>query len=158
MKFVLSQIPMPPSSNRQYWATAFMIAGKPTGRLAPSTELKQYVRDFAAWAERNSVLLAKAKKFIRDEILLKDLMLQVDTYACFPGTSLWTQKGMPKKMDATNRLKALHDCLSEVLAVDDSWFWGGHVEKIETRKEPYAFVVLKPFKPRAVADLNKETL
>lgn len=159
MKFTISNIPMPPSSNHQYFATAFMKDGRPFGKIAPSRELKTYVADFAAWAKREEVLLAKARKFIREEILLKDKMLKVDTYACFPGTSLWTLKSQAKKMDGTNRIKALHDCLAEVLQVDDSWFWQGSFEKLESRKpDPWCFVTIKPWEPRGVQSIDPETL
>lgn len=158
-KFVISGLPMPPSSNHQYAAMAIRGQGGAWfGKIRPTRELEQYVSLFAKWTLGHNVLMAKAKKFVRDECLMKGLMVQCDTYVAFPGTSLWTQKGMPKKMDASNRLKAMHDCLAETLQIDDSYFWSGYVEKLETRKDPWVFVVLKPFAPRAVADINQETL
>ena len=35
-----------------------------------------------------------------------------------------TQKGLPKRNDVSNRIKALHDQLSQLLGIDDCWFWG----------------------------------
>lgn len=159
MKFTLSDLPMPPSSNHQYFVTSFIKDGRPFGKLAPSRELKDFENRFGEWRLKNNVLVAKARKFVREEILLKDLMIQIDTYFCFPGTALWTQKGMPKKMDASNRIKALHDCIADALEIDDSWFWEGRFEKIETnRAEPWCFVVLKPWKTRSVGQIKEEEL
>lgn len=166
MKFTLSQIPMPPSSNHQYAAMAVRGGHSAKngerlwfGKLRPTRELEDYVKAVAAWAKTNEVAVAKAKSFIRNEILLKGQMVRIDTYACFHGTNLWTQKGLAKRMDGSNRIKALHDCLAEILQVDDSHFWSGSFEKLETEKgEPWVFVVLKPWAPRSVRDIDKETL
>lgn len=122
-------------------------------KLAPSRELDAYVKAFGNWALVNNVAVAKAKKFIRDDILMKGKMIGVDAFCCFPGTSLWTQKGLPKRMDASNRIKALHDCLAETLTVDDSSFWDVRAVKMETsRPEPWVFVELYPVSTISVRD------
>lgn len=154
MRFTLSNIPMPPSSNAQYAAMAVRgKEGRTFGKIRPTRELENYVKDFGNWALANNVALAKAKKFIRDEILMKGKMLGVDTFTCFPGTSLWTQKGLPKRMDASNRIKALHDCLADSLQVDDSYFWEGSFSKMETsRPQPWVFVEIYPADTISVRD------
>ena len=161
---------MPPSSNHQYAARGFpgQHAKGFTGnknpnfvlaKICPTGELTKYERSVKEWCEKEKVLIAKARQFIRDQVLMKGDMLRVETYACFPGTALWTQKSAPKKMDGTNRLKALHDCMAEHLQVDDSWFWNSTVEKLETTKpEPWVFMVLKPWKPRPVSEIKLEDL
>ena len=51
----------------------------------------------------------------------------VDSYFILPSERLIGPKGM-KRNDASNRLKALYDRLSEVLDVDDSRFVTGRAE------------------------------
>ena len=145
---------MPPSQNHQYAAMAIRDRnGGWFGKIRPTRELENYVKAFANWAMVNNVAVAKARKFIRDEILMKGKMIGIDSYSCFPGTSIWTQKGMPKRLDASNRIKALHDCLAESLQVDDSYFWDGRFVKMETsRAEPWVFVELYPVEPISVRD------
>jgi len=47
----------------------------------------------------------------------------------------FTKAGEPKKADASNRVKALEDVLSEWLGVDDRWFWSVTVHKVQASKE-----------------------
>lgn len=175
--FTLSNIPMPPSHNDQYAARAFKNkhsqaanaifakSGKsaPSGftmaRICPTRELETYQgKTFKAWAETNAVALAKARQFMRDEILMKGEMLSIHRFVCWPSDKLWTLKGQPKKLDATNRIKALDDCLAAALGVDDTCFWGGQVIKFETTKDPYVIVCIKPWKPLGVRDISAEFL
>ena len=159
MKFILSKIPMPPTSNRQYWAQAIKGKdGKSFGKICTSNELNAFKKSFASWQLNNIAAIQSAREFIKN-VTASGAMLQVDTYACFPTSELWTIKGMPKKMDGTNRIKALHDSLSDALGLDDCRFWKSSVEKIETlKKEPWCFVVFRKWEPRGLGDLNRELL
>lgn len=155
IRFTLSQIPMPPSQNKQYAAMAVRGGeGRWFGKIRPTKELETYKKIFEAWALQNNIAIAKARKFIRDEILMKGLMIGVDTFLCFRGTSLWTQKNEVKTMDGSNRIKALHDCLADSLQVNDSYFWdSGRALKLETtRPEPWCFVEIFPCKPMSVSE------
>ena len=158
-KFVLTNIPMPPSSNAQYAAMAIRGGeGRWFGKIRPTKALENYHEEFNKWRMINNIAVGKARVFIRDN-LLKDKMLSVDTYCCFPHSDMWTIKSTVKKMDASNRLKALHDCLSDVLQIDDSWFWKSSVEKLETKTEnPWCFVVIKPVTVRSVRDIKQADL
>ena len=149
---------MPPSSNEQYWVKAFMVNGKPMGKIASSKELTQYVKDMEAWRLRNLVLVNRARQFVK-EILLQQKMIRIDRYVAFEHSKFFTLKGAPKKIDATNRIKAFDDCLADILQLDDSLFWSSYVEKIETvESNPYVTVVIKSHEPRGMRDLSKESL
>lgn len=67
--------------------------------------------------------------------MLKGLYIRVETLAFFPYFELFTKEGLPRRMDGTNRLKALHDCMAELLEIDDSWFWDAEVRKRVTKRE-----------------------
>lgn len=135
-----------------------MKNGKPFGVLAPSGELDQYKKDFEFWRLKNLVLMAKAKVLVR-EILMTGKMLRIDRYVAWEHSKMWTLKGFPKQIDATNRIKALDDLLGPALGVDDSVFWSSYVEKIETvESNPYCIIVIKGHEPRGVRDLSKEML
>ena len=82
----------------------------------------------------NLVALYKCRSLIRSW-MLRGTYVRVDTFAFFPYFELFTKEGLPRKMDGTNRLKALHDCLAEMLEVDDSWFWESSVRKGVTDRE-----------------------
>lgn len=147
-KFQLTGLPMPPSSNHQYAARSFpgkhgknyegpRTANFALAKICPTRELEKFEKDIKErWKNEGSNLVAvyKCRAAIR-EWMLKGLYLKVETFAFFPYFDLFTKEGMPRKMDGTNRLKALHDCMSEILEVDDSWFWDSAVYKRVDRKD-----------------------
>lgn len=156
--FVLSGLPMPPSSNHQYAARGFKQGNFVLAKIAPTGELNTYTdKIYAGWAAENVVAITRAREFIRNRMMTGE-MVRIDRFCCFPHTDMWTQKSVPKKMDGTNRVKALDDCLAESLKIDDSYFWASYVEKIETTKAPYCIIVLKGHKPRGVPDINGKNL
>lgn len=61
----------------------------------------------------------------------------------------WLNKGdgLPKKTDADGRLKALLDCLSEWLGVDDRWFFDVTVRKRHHPDMEQTQVVIAPLLP-----------
>lgn len=157
--YTLGNIPMPPSSNEQYWARAVCRAGKWMGVIAPSTSLTKYQdKTFDAWAKQSNVALLKARQFIQTE-MLKGKMIAVHRIVCFPHHDLWTKDSRPRRLDGTNRIKALDDCLADVLQVDDSCFWAGSIMKCETSKpDPYVIAVIKGHTPIGVRDITPEFL
>lgn len=159
-KFMLADMPMPPSSNSQYMIRTMFdkVTKKPRGWLAPTLALEEFEDKFEAWRKENLVLVEKARQFILNECLMKGKMVRADWYFCFPSTKLWTQDGRPKKLDTKNRIKAIQDAMADAVRVDDSHFWCGYDEKQETEKDARVYVVLKPFKPRSVRDMKKEDL
>lgn len=146
--FQLVNLPMPPSSNHQYTARSFQ--GKHAkawqgpknpnfslAKICPTRDLERFEKDIKErWKNEgdNLVALYKCRSLLRSW-MLKGLYIRVETYAFFPYFGLFTKEGMPRKMDGTNRLKALHDCMAELLEVDDSWFWDAEVRKRVDRKD-----------------------
>jgi Holliday junction resolvase RusA-like endonuclease len=158
MEKLFFRAPLPPSSNKQYWAQGMMRGGKPIGMITPSKDLKDYKKDFGVWHTtfRKSLLNAEAR--------LKDwesrgIYARVDCYICMPKDRIWTLKNTPKMMDLKNRLKALHDCLAESLNYDDSKFFAGYDEKCTTEQlEPWVFVVISPHVPRSIETIDMDKL
>ena len=157
-KLILSDIPMPPSENRAYWARPYRDkrTGAPKACIAPSRELTEYQKkDFLAWRYESNIQLASCRKKIK-EWMAMSYLIRVDSFICENRTKLFNLKNMPKKYDVKNRLKPMHDCLAEALQIDDSYFWSGYDEKIITNKEPFVFVILRPFKPRKINELPRD--
>jgi hypothetical protein len=43
---------------------------------------------------------------------------------------LFTKDGRRKKLDASNRIKPIHDALAEILGIDDRFFYTGQSEAV----------------------------
>jgi len=158
---ILYGIPMPPSHNAAYAAMGIRgTAGKCFGKIRPTRVLEQYSEWFAAWALHNRARLAEVQRFVKDEILGRGYFIGIESVFYFHRASIFTLKGAPKMIDAANRLKVLHDCLSEALDVDDSLFWEGTFKKAEShRDDPFCVVRLYPVEhTRKGADATKERL
>ena len=155
MKFRLSGIPMPPSSNHQYAARAFPRRGEggksfPLAKICPTRELEDYQKAFKVWADARLVQVVKAGVLARNW-MLQGYMLHVFTGVCWPRTKLWTLDREPKKNDVTDRIKALHDCLALAIKVDDRCFWSTAEKKLETKKaEGWCYVEISPVRPCTV--------
>lgn len=158
--FALNKIPMPPSSNAQYWQQ--IMPGRNGGQVARPTstgELKKFQNEFGVvWKQQNLVAVCKARALLRDW-MLKGWFIRVETYAFFNYFDLFTQKGVPKRMDASNRLKALHDTLAEVLEVDDSWFWDVEIRKREIHGPiPFCSVIFYPVEHMNLATMKERKI
>ncbi len=149
---------MPISSNQQY--AARMIKDKRTGkmyaRICPTNELDSYKDQFYQWALLNKYTIHQVAVYLK-ESMLKGYKPYLKLYACFNHKEIYTLKGDPKYLDATNRVKAIHDLLAEVLQIDDKEFYGSSVEKIDAgEKESFCAVWFDIIKPRGVEEVSKE--
>lgn len=156
-KFKLTKLPMPPSSNHQYWHQ--IMPGKSGGQVArptPTGDLKKYVKAVEeTWKNQNLVAVYKCRKMLRDW-MLQGKYIRVETFAFFNYFDLFTQQGVPKRMDGSNRIKALHDSLAAVLEIDDSWFWDTEIRKRETKSaEPWCAVVFHPVEHMGLGDMKE---
>lgn len=146
MSVTLYGAPLPPSSNNQY---ASFVRG---GRLVhvPSKDLVAYKRTFAGWARLNRPGIQCAIE------LLGDGGVEVEAFFAFERTRLYTKKDAFKKLDVSNRLKALHDGLSEALGIDDCRFFSVTAEKyfVEDATQEQVIVRLSPFAPRGWPELR----
>ncbi len=124
--------------------------------MIPSTELTTYQKEtFLSWRYENNLKIIGARKTIKSWLAM-GYKIRMDGFFCFPKRKLYNLDGTTKKMDVKNRLKALHDCFSEHLRVDDSKFWSGYDEKIQSDNiKPWCFVIITPFKDRTLSDLKK---
>ena len=110
-----NDIPMPPSSNKAY--KSFVAGGRIRHVCAP--DLVAFKRDFSVYCLANHASFAWARQELAG---VPGVELRIDCVFYFKREQLYTLKGKLKKLDVSNRLKALHDCLAEALGVDDSCF------------------------------------
>ncbi len=121
-------LPMPPTSNNQY----IPVKIKGFTRLVPSHDLKAFKANFVL-----SVMgrYRQEKKEIQ-EWVARGSYLDIEVKLYFMNEKLFNKQGGPKRLDATNRVKALHDSFSDFLEIDDLFFFRSSVEKlVGTREE-----------------------
>lgn len=106
------RVPIPPSSNNQY--KSFMQGGKI--RHVSSTELKKFKETMHYYFLENMQVL----KFARESFSGFPLSFHIDFG--FERSRVLTKTGSFKRMDVSNRLKAIHDSFAEALLIDDSMF------------------------------------
>lgn len=88
--------------------------------------------------------------------MLKGLYIRVETFIFFNYFDLFTQQGIPKKMDGSNRIKALHDTLADVLEIDDCWFWDTEIRKREIKgSDPWCAVKFYPVEHTSLAKMKE---
>lgn len=114
-------IPLPPTSNHQY-ITFFNKRTKRVQRVK-SKEAVNYQNEFDLYVSEH------LQAFKQAQALFKDQPLCVHCEFHFEKSRLVTKKGTFKKLDVSNRLKALHDLLAKALAIDDSAFVRVSAEK-----------------------------
>ncbi len=109
---VFRGVPIPPSSNNQY---VLVRRGRKTFHV-PSKELKAFRTAMAVYFAEN----ADALKFAREVFVGHPLTIYSEL--CFEKSRILTKKGTFKRLDVSNRLKALHDAFAEALLIDDCCF------------------------------------
>lgn len=117
-------LPLSPSSNSQYFLAR---RGSKTYHI-PSEELKTFKRLMAQYPKERqaSFTLNRARVL---EWVKKGYRLECRVVFFFHLKRVMTLKNTPKKMDTSNRLKALHDQLCDLLGIDDSLFFKIYAEK-----------------------------
>lgn len=154
--FRLTKLPMPPSSNNQYFPRILPgRAGGQMARLVPTGDLTKYQKSVTErWKNENLTAVYKCRATLR-EWMLHQQMIEITIFACFGYFDLFTQEGIPKRMDASNRVKALNDCLSEILEIDDCWFWRVNIVKCETKAEkPWCAVEFRPIEHQSISEMK----
>lgn len=128
---ILDQIPIPPSENEAY-PTDFQ-----TGRRFTGKEMVEFKSRMQAWSLRRALAIHKIMEELKWELADHRKVIRIDVYFHFQYESLFTKpktkldRPRRKKMDPHNRIKALFDCLSVMLAVDDCRFIIGEVVPIQ---------------------------
>lgn len=133
--FVLAGLPLPPSENEIYRN----IPGR--GRCA-TRALSDYQRAMKAWAS-----CCRGLWEIRNTVS-GWWAVSVEAELYFHFRRLFTVDRRIKRLDTSNRQKALHDCLGSVLQLDDRVFWSVSATKhpILDGSEEGAIVRLKEIK------------
>jgi Holliday junction resolvase RusA-like endonuclease len=121
---VFAKLPIPPSSNHQYFLAK---RGNKTYHI-PSDDLKKFKKSMSIYPAINGPFFNMNKTGVRRWIE-DGLLLEVRVMFFFRYNRIFCKDGKPKKMDVSNRLKALHDQLSHILEIDDSWFFKIYAEK-----------------------------
>jgi Holliday junction resolvase RusA-like endonuclease len=73
---------------------------------------------------RRLTTLVRSKQFIH-----------IDTIFYMHRSRILCKDGSPKRNDTSNRLKALHDALAQILGIDDSYFWSVSADKVAVDDE-----------------------
>jgi Holliday junction resolvase RusA-like endonuclease len=120
---LIPDLPMPPSANELYRN----VMG--VGRVA-TKELKDYKSAMKRWAFANNYLVREIA-----DVVAKWRFIDVSANFHFRHSRIITLDGRAKKIDTSNRLKALHDSLAEALGIDDKVFWNVHAKKLVLREE-----------------------
>lgn len=143
--FMLSGIPVPPSSNGQY---ASLFRGGKIVRV-PSKEFADYKKAWAQWVKFNRESITEAK----NSLLAWNSSIEVSMLLALDWERLVTKRGTMKKLDITNRSKILHDLLGETLLIDDSLFVRTPMEKCVAVDVEQVILIMRPFKLRNLAKI-----
>jgi len=133
-------LPIPPSSNGQYKPFKSKHTGKLSFKATP--ELEAYKRNLDLCFYKNpGLFLSNIKKL--ESWLANGIYLEVKATFFLNVKTMLTQKGEPKRMDVSNKLKSLHDGLAKLLQVDDSLFFKISAEKRLTHSNEVESVVVE---------------
>jgi hypothetical protein len=140
-------IPIPPSSNALY--STFVRGGRT--RRIPSKEYRDYERAFKIWALQNRYDLIEARKLIQEW----NSPLEVTMLVVLKHERVLSKKNTLKRLDVSNRSKALHDKLAEVIGVDDSTFVSTPMEKLiaDNGTPEQCIVFIHPVKLRKISEV-----
>lgn len=119
---LLNNLPIPPTSNHQY--KLVNVRGKV--RHAPSQSLVSYRKSMDQYALQYRSQLNAARVKLGT---WQNNLLEIRAVFFFHAKTIFNQQGLPKRLDTSNRLKALHDSLAGLLDVDDCWFFRVYAEK-----------------------------
>lgn len=126
--------PLPPSANHLY--KTIMIKGRI--RRCKAKEYAEFEKKALDWKNVNHIdvgLFQANLEFIdvfRGEHLERNghgTVIHIECEFRFERSRLFNKLGNPKKLDSANYLKALHDAVSEIIGIDDKYFWSGTFSK-----------------------------
>lgn len=144
-------VPLPPSSNHQY--ATIMRHGRPI--RIPAKETKDYEKIFKAWLLSNK----DAIKSARESIVEWKKPLSISMVVAFKRERLVTRDGRLKRLDVTNRIKAIHDLMSDALGIDDSLFISCPTEKVVADNyEEQVVICIRPSELRGLSKVDLSTL
>lgn len=148
---------MPPSTNNLYYTASKRNIGFGKGVRRYRTEsYKVFQETMRQWS---MVVGREAKQFSIEmwKWIEGGQYLHLDRFYIFPKGKVFAQNHRgPRKLDTSNRDKALDDSLGAILGVDDSYFFSGSHEKIvdEEQNREFACVHVKPCRERTRGDFE----
>lgn len=143
-KVFLLGLPFPPSVNQ-------LFSGKT--RRYTSEAYKAFKWEFDLWSNQRSIrfMLPTTKKFLAQEIEKTNGIIDIEFEFYFDRSTIITKQNKPKRNDTSNRIKGIEDSITELIGIDDAYFWNGRFKKLVTQyKEPYVNVTI-----RVIGDLGK---
>lgn len=144
---MIPDFPLPPSQNELYRN----VPG--VGRVATKA-LRDYRNTVSRWAFANAKY-RELFEVIRDEEWGGTSIFKVDTYFIFKHERIWTKDLKPKRLDASNRIKACHDYLCDFLGIDDKQIWNCSAEKLSGEKEGVV-ILISPIAPMTSVELLEQ--
>lgn len=150
--YVFDNFPISPSENNCYPS----MVNKRTGRAFrfPSRELKAFQAAAKAWAEPRASIIAQAKLGLLPS---PRAQIRIDLYIAFTPSRLFTKDGRRKQLDASNRIKPIHDALADILGIDDRFFYTGQSEAVLADGGSECVLVKMRLAPvRTMSDVTRE--
>lgn len=138
---IFSNLPIPPSSNNQYCMKK--IGGRI--RHIRSRELREFRDQMAKYAQQHAEQVLLSRQLVA-QWLKTSRPLEIECVFFFHRHRLISKQNKFKKLDVSNRLKAAHDCIAEMLGIDDSAFFRVVGEKAlchDTLNEHFCFEIVQ---------------
>jgi len=148
---VIRNYPYPPSENAMY---ATIRKGNKTWRTS-SRELMEYKRRCNTFYLLNKETMKRAQEIIREWVKL-GYGIELDALIFMEYQRFLTKEGQDKKVDVSNRIKGLHDTLSELLKVDDHKIYKMSAEKIVAKEESFCDLIIRPVKRRHLDEVTRD--
>lgn len=161
--------PLPPSVNEYLMPIAGPTArnkkGKlyKTGRFVKTEPHRIYRKMCEQWKTLNMLAFETIQKELHEKVERakeekKRIGFMVDTYFIFEESRIWTKENTPQRLDADNRLKPCRDALSEILGIDDKYFFSGFFEKLSTQEKDKECTIIRirQMTPRTLQSLRME--
>lgn len=143
---IIINFPLPPSENAIYANRS--EKGK---RGRHKTEAcSDYEDRVFMWSLKNRPMVANCSKYFKEWVAKPRGVVRIDFYFVFEKSRIIKRDGsLKRKIDPLNYTKALCDCLSQLVKVDDSYFEAGIVTKSWTSKKNKECTILA-FSPSTI--------
>jgi len=119
---------MSPQSNNMY--VSVYRQGK--SKRVSSPGLIKFKKYCERWHLINRKTIGKASEFFKARIE-EGHKIHFNREFLFNTKSLYRLDGNPKRMDLTNRIKAIDDAVCNMLDIDDKFIWQGKERKVEIK-------------------------
>lgn len=122
---IIRDFPFPPTVNQ----TVRMAPTRSGMRLCRSKKADDYRITCARYYKKNEEYFKTVSEQLK-AFIAEGFVLRVSAHFVFKHNEVYSKKGDIKKCDSSNRLKSFHDKLSEMLEIDDKYFFDGTFEKV----------------------------